>query len=90
MLAGLADGEEVKVEGELLHVAVEAIHLAVAEDEGVVFLLFLEVVLHVNRVFEYLPGDVELGSISSQELGLLARNLVAVALEVGSCDHYFP
>ena len=85
VLAGLADGEEVKVDGELLNVAVEPLHLPVLENQRVIFLLFLNVVLHVDRVFKDLSRDVELSSISLQELPLVAGNPVEEALKVRSC-----
>ena len=82
MLAGLAYGKEVKIDSKFLDVAVEPLHLPVLENQRVIFLLFLNVVLHVYRVFKDFSCDVELGSISLQELRLVAGYFVEEALKV--------
>ncbi len=85
MLARLVDGEEVKIESEFLDVAVEPVHLPVLKDQRVFLLLLLSVILHVYRVLEDLPRDVELSSIGLQKLGLFAGDFVGETLQVGSC-----
>lgn len=85
MLPSLVYRKKVKVDGKLLHVTIEPLHFAVLENQRIVFLLFLNVVLHVDGVLKDLSCDIELSSISFHKLGLVAGYFVKEAFEVRSC-----